>query len=261
MIKIGIGGWTFEPWRGVFYPDRLPQARELSYAAENLTGIEVNGTYYGTQKPAVFRKWASEVPEGFMFSLKAPRFATNRKVLAEASPSIEKFIDSGIAELGDKLGPLLWQFMPTKKFDPDDFAAFLDLLPEKAGGITLRHVVDVRHDSFRTAAFLDLVRPRNVAVVYAHSDEHPEIADPTADFVYARLMKTQEDIETGYSAKDLDAWAGRVRVWERGDVPEDLELIGKKPAKTKRDCFIYFISGAKVRAPAAAVALIARLGA
>jgi len=259
MIKIGIGGWTFEPWRGVFYPHQLPQARELAYAAEKLTGIEVNGTYYGTQKPATFRKWASEVPDGFLFSLKAPRFATNRRILAEAGPSIEKFVESGIAELGEKLGPILWQFMPTKKFDPGDFAAFLDLLPQQASGLPLRHAVEVRHDTFKTEEFLSLVRARNVAAVYAHSDEYPQIADPTADFVYARLMKTRVDVDTGYTASELDGWAARIRVWEAGGVPEDLPLLAGKPPKAKRDCFIFFISGAKMRAPAAAMALLERL--
>jgi uncharacterized protein YecE (DUF72 family) len=261
MIRIGIGGWVFEPWRGVFYPRGLPQARELSFAGENLTGIEVNGTYYGTQKPATFRKWAGDVPDGFMFSLKAPRFATNRRVLAEAGPSIEKFVESGISELGKKLGPILWQFMPTKKFDPEDFSAFLDLLPKEAGGHKLRHAVEVRHESFVTPDFTDMIRKRNVAVVYAHSDTYPEIADPTADFVYARLQETREDETTGYSAADLDAWAERVRTWEKGGAPADLPLLSEKPKEKARDCFVYFISGAKVRNPAAAKALIERLGA
>lgn len=261
MIRVGIGGWTYEPWRGVFYPDKLPQSQELAYAAGKLTSIEVNGTYYGSQKPATFRKWADEAPDGFVFSLKGPRFATNRRVLAEAGPSVDKFIASGIAELGPKLGPLLWQFMPTKKFDAEDFGAFLKLLPKEADGRKLRHAVEVRHESFKVPEFIDLVRAHNMAVVYAHSDEFPEIADPTADFVYARLQKTQEKQATGYSAADLDAWAKRAENWAEGGVPKDLPLLSNAPAKAKRDCFIYFISGAKVRAPAAAMALIERLDA
>jgi uncharacterized protein YecE (DUF72 family) len=180
-------------------------------------------------------------------------------VLAEAGPSVDKFVASGIAELGSKLGPILWQFMPTKTFDAADFAAFLDLLPNEAGGHRLRHAVEVRHDSFKTPEFIDLARGHGVAVVYAHSEKFPEIADPTADFIYARLQKTQENIATGYSAADLDAWAQRAKIWEAGGVPKDLALIAEAPAKQPRECFVYFISGAKVRAPAAAMALIERL--
>jgi uncharacterized protein YecE (DUF72 family) len=261
MLRVGIGGWTFEPWRGVFYPDGLPQARELSYAAAKLTAIEVNGTFYGSQKPTTFRKWHDEAPEDFMFSLKAPRFATNRRVLAEAGPSIEKFVESGISELKTKLGPILWQFPPTKKFDPEDFPAFLGLLPEEADGVKLRHAIEVRHDSFANAEFVALARSRNVAVVYAHSDKYPSIADPTADFVYGRLQESRENEKTGYSAAEIKAWAERARIWEAGGTPDDLPLLAKPPAKKKRDCFLFFISGAKVRNPEAAMALINRLGA
>ena len=259
MIRVGIGGWTFEPWRGVFYPDKLPHARELSYAAGRLTSIEINGTYYGSPKPASFRKWADETPHDFVFSLKGPRFATNRRVLAEAGPSVEKFLTSGLTELGAKLGPILWQFMPTKKFDPEDFEAFLGLLPAELEGRPLRHVVEVRHDSFRSADFIALARRHKVAVVYAHSENFPEIADPTADFVYARLQRTRETEETGYSAGELDAWTERARIWASGATPKDLDLLAGPPPKTPRDVFIYFISCAKVRAPAATMALIERL--
>jgi uncharacterized protein YecE (DUF72 family) len=258
VIKVGIGGWTFEPWRGVFYPDKLPQSRELTYAAERLTSIEVNGTYYGSQKPATFRKWAGETPDGFVFSLKGSRYTTNRRVLAEAGPSVEKFVTSGIAELGPKLGPILWQFMPTKKFDPEDFAAFLALLPKTVDGLRLRHAVEVRHDSFKVPEFIDLARKHGVAIVYAHSGEYPEIADVTADFVYARLQKS-EDRPTGYTAKELDGWAERARVWAGGHAPKDLPLLSKAAPVAPREVFVYFISGAKVRNPAAAMALIERL--
>jgi uncharacterized protein YecE (DUF72 family) len=261
MIRIGVGGWTFEPWRGPFYPDGLTQARELSYAAEKLTGIEVNGTYYGSQKPATFRKWADETPDDFMFSLKAPRFATNRRVLAEAGPSIEKFVESGIGELGPKLGPILWQFMPTKQFDPEDFGAFVKLLPKEAGGHKLRHALEVRHDSFVVPEFVELARTHDAAIVYAHSVDHPAIADPTADFVYGRLQQSQEAEKTGYSAKEIAGWAKRAKIWEAGGVPDDLDLLTKTPPKKKRDVFLFFIAGAKVRNPAAAMAMIARLGA
>jgi uncharacterized protein YecE (DUF72 family) len=184
-IRVGIGGWTYEPWRNNFYPAKLPQAQELGYASRQLTAIEVNGTYYSSFKPPTFRKWHDETPEGFMFSLKATRFATNRKLLAGAGESVTRFVDSGISELGDKLGPIVWQFMPTKAFDPDDFAAFLDLLPKKVGSRALRHVMDVRHPSFMTPGFLALARKEGVATVFTDSDKFPSFADLTADFAYA----------------------------------------------------------------------------
>jgi uncharacterized protein YecE (DUF72 family) len=261
MIKIGVGGWTFEPWRGPFYPDGLPQARELSYAAGKLTAIEVNGTFYGSQKPSTFRKWADETPDDFVFSLKAPRFATNRRVLAEAGPSIEKFVESGISELGTKLGPILWQFAGTKKYDPEDFQAFVKLLPPDAGGRKLRHALEVRHESFATPELVALARRHDAAIVYAHSADYPAIADPTADFVYARLQQSRESEKTGYSAEEIAAWAKRAKLWEEGGVPEDLNLLTGPPAKKKRDCFIFFIAGAKVRNPAAAMTMIEKLGA
>ncbi len=200
-IYTGIGGWTYEPWRGVFYPKGLPHARELSYAGEHLTSIEVNGTFYSTQSPKTFRKWASEVPDGFVFALKGPRYAVNRRVLKEAGNSIKRFFDSGITELGDKLGPLLWQFAPSKKFDEADFGGFLELLPKTFDGRTIRHVVEVRHDSFKTPAFIALVRKFNMPVVFAEHETYPSIADITADFVYARLQKGNEKLKAGYPPK------------------------------------------------------------
>jgi uncharacterized protein YecE (DUF72 family) len=260
-IRAGIGGWTFTPWRGVFYPDKLPQAHELAYASRQLTAIEVNGTYYRSQSPATFRKWASEAPEGFVFSLKGPRFATNRKVLAEAGESIIRFLNSGVLELGPKLGPLLWQFAPTKKFDAADFGKFLELLPHRIGEQPLRHVVEVRHDSFRTPAFIALLRRFSVPVVFAEHATYPAIADPVGDFVYARLQKGSDDIVTGYAPKALDAWAKRARLWAAGDQPDDLPLVeaDSRPKPGPRDVFIYFIHEGKVRAPAAAMGLIERL--
>lgn len=261
-IYSGIGGWTFEPWRGVFYPKGLPQSRELEYAAQHLTSIEVNGTFYATMKPATFRKWASEVPEDFVFALKAPRYAVNRRVLAEAGDSIARFMESGIDELGDRLGPLLWQFAPTKKFDPADFGKFLELLPPKIGSRRLRHAIEVRHDSFKSPESIALARRFNVAIVFSEHATYPAIADLTSDFVYARLQKGIETIETGYPPKELDAWAKRARLWAEGGQPDDLPLVDEKtsPKKVPRDVFVYFIHEAKVRAPAAAMALIARLG-
>jgi uncharacterized protein YecE (DUF72 family) len=260
MIRVGIGGWVFAPWRGEFYPKGLPQARELEHASRQLTSIEINGTFYRTQKPESFRKWANETPDDFVFSLKGPQFATNRRVLAEAGSSIERFFSSGVLELKSKLGPILWQMAPTKKFDPEDFAGFLALLPPKLDGKAIRHVVEVRHESFLVPAFIDLLRKFSVAVVLVESGKHPLIADVTSDFVYARLQGTSDKEKTGYPAKALDLWANRAQTWADGGAPDDLAIIGgKAPEKAKRDVFIYMISGAKVRAPAAAMALIERL--
>ena len=186
-IRCGIGGWTFEPWEGTFYPGSLSKKRQLEYASRQLKVIEVNGTYYSSQKPETFAKWASEVPEDFVFSLKASRFATNKKVLAEAGESISRFLGQGLTELGEHLGPILWQFMPTKKFDAADFGAFLALLPEKKDGLRLRHVVEVRHPSFRTPEFISLLARYGVAVVCADHADYPMIADVTADFVLSLI--------------------------------------------------------------------------
>ena len=261
-IGIGIGGWTFAPWRGAFYPPGLPHAQELRYAGEHLSSIEINGTFYRTQAPTSYRKWAAEVPDKFVFALKGPRYATHRKPLADAGPSIERFYGSGPLELGDKLGPVLWQFAPFTKFDPDDFAGFLDLLPREHGGRALRHVVEARHPSFADARALELLRARNIAFALVDSTKHPVIEDLTADFVYARLERSEEDEATGYPAASLDRWAERFRIWATGSEPTDATRLLANPApKAKaRDCFIYFISGAKQRNPAAAMAMMERLG-
>jgi uncharacterized protein YecE (DUF72 family) len=261
QICIGIGGWTFEPWRGVFYPKGLPHARELAYASERLTSIEVNGTFYRSQTPATFRKWASEVPAGFVFALKGPRFAVNRRVLAEAGDSIKRFLDSGITELGDHLGPLLWQFAPTKKFDAADFGRFLEALPEKYDGRALRHVIEVRHDSFKTPEFLALLRQFKMPAVYTDHVTYPNIADITGDFVYARLQRGKDTVLTAYPPKQIEEWAARLQAWAQGHEPQDLERIApkEKPKATPRDVFAYVIHEGKVRAPAGAIALIARL--
>jgi uncharacterized protein YecE (DUF72 family) len=259
-VYTGIGGWTFEPWRGVFYPDGLAHAKELQYAASKLTSIEINGTFYRTQSPTTFRKWASEVPDGFIFAVKGVRFATNRRVLAEAGESVKRFIDSGVLELGDRLGPLLWQMNPFKKFDEVDFGKFLEALPPSVGKQRLRHVVEVRHDSFKTPAFVALLRQFNIAVVYSEHETYPEIADVTSDFVYARLQKGKDTVKTGYVPKALDDWADRLRLWAAGGEPKDLPRIEKTSApKQPRDVFAYVIHEGKVRAPAAAMELIKRL--
>lgn len=261
-IRIGIGGWTYDSWRGgAFYPEGHPKTRELAYASEHLTSIEVNGTFYRSQKPETFAKWRDETPDGFVFALKAPRYATNRKVLAEAGESVERFITGGITELGDKLGPINWQFAATKKFDPEDFEAFLKLLPASHDGHTLRHALEVRHDSFCTPDFVAMARAYGVAVIVAGDAKYPQIADPTAPFIYARIMGTAEAEPLGYSDAGLDRWAARARAWAAGQTPEDLTRHGAVDDKTKaRDVYLYVISGFKERNPAAAMALIERIG-
>lgn len=240
---VGIGGWTFAPWRGTFYPDGLTQKRELEYASRHVTSIEINGSYYSTFKPPTWAKWRDETPDGFVFSVKASRYCTNRRKLAEAGESVERFMGQGLSELGDKLGPINWQFMATMKFDPEDFGAFLKLLPPEIGGIPLRHALEVRHASFQDERFYDLVRRHNAAIVFADDDTFPAIDQPTAEFTYARLMRTDEKNKAGYKPAALDNWAKQAKSWAK-----------------RGDAFVYFIAGAKVRAPAAAQALIGRLG-
>lgn len=242
-IRIGIGGWTFEPWRGAFYPKGLPQKDELRFAAQALTSIEINGTYYSTFKPPSWRKWREETPDDFVFAVKASRYATNRKILAEGAAAIEKFLAQGLTELGPKLGPIAWQFMPAKKFDAPDFESFLALLPGKQDGVPLRHALEVRHPSFECKAFYDLARKYRAAIIHAEGKDYPSIDEATTDFTYARLMTTQADAEQGLSALEIGKIAKEAKAWgKRGDV------------------FLYFISGAKERNPAAAQALIAELG-
>ncbi|MEO5658536.1 MAG: DUF72 domain-containing protein [Polaromonas sp.] len=260
QIRVGVGGWTYEPWRNNFFPSGLSHSQELGYASRQLTAIEVNGTYYATMKPVSFRKWHDETPDDFVFSLKASRYATNRRVLAEAGESITRFVESGISELGRKLGPIVWQFMPGKAFEAPDFEAFLALLPLRIDGQRLRHVVDVRHESFMCSDYLALARRYQVATVFTDADKFPSFADLTGALVYARLMMSDAALETGYAQAALDAWAERARLWAMGQAPQDLpSLEATSASATPRDVFIYFINGAKERAPAAAMALLARL--
>jgi len=260
-IRVGIGGWTFEPWRGTFYPPGLPHAKELAYAAEHLTSIEVNGTFYRTQTPATFRKWASEVPAGFIFALKGPRYAVNRRVLKEAGDSIKRFLDSGVTELGDHLGPLLWQFAPTKKFDAADFGGFLELLPASLGGRALRHVIEVRHDSFCTPDFISLLRQFAMPVVFTDHAKYPNIADLTGNFFYARLQRGKDTVPTAYPPQEIKEWAGRLRTLAAGRIADDLPRVdlAYKTKAAPRDVFAYVIHEGKVRAPAGAMELIRRL--
>jgi uncharacterized protein YecE (DUF72 family) len=259
MIRVGIGGWNFPPWRGTFYPKGLAQAKELEFASRALTSIEINATYHRLQKPDSFRKWATTAPEGFKFSVKAWQFATAKRDLAEGASLIDKFLSSGFTELGEKLGPIVWQFAPTRKFEAENFAAFLSLLPTELNGVSLRHAMEVRHESFVDPEFVALARKHRAAIVLADSAKYPLIADPTADFVYLRLQRTEENVETGYTSRALKQWAERAKAYEAGGAPKDLPTLSKAAPSKKRDVFVYFISGAKVRAPAAAQALMAQL--
>jgi uncharacterized protein YecE (DUF72 family) len=241
-IRVGIGGWTYEPWRGIFYPAGLARAKELDFASRRLTSIEINGTYYSTFKPTSWAKWRDDTPDDFVFAVKGSRYCTNRKELAGAGESVARFVGQGLNELGARLGPLNWQLAGTKKFNEEDVEAFLALLPREVAGLPLRHALEVRNPSFKTERFYDLARKHKIAIVFADDADFPEIDEPTADFTYARLMRTRDEIDTGYTDAELDGWAKHARTWaERGDV------------------FIYMISGAKHRAPAAAQALIERL--
>ena len=242
-VRVGVGGWTYAPWRDNFYPQGLAHAKELAWASRRLTSIEINGTYYSSFKPEHFRKWASETPDDFVFSLKASRFATNRKLLVTAGDSIRRFVESGITELGDKLGPIVWQFMPTKAFEPDDFEAFLALLPAKEGSRALRHVMDVRHPSFVVPAYAELARKYRASTVFTDADKFPSFPEPEGGVAYARLMMADATLKAGYAPKALDAWAARAQGWA-----------------AERDTFVFFINGAKEKAPAAAGALLQRLG-
>lgn len=258
-IRVGIGGWVFAPWRDNFYPAGLVQRRELEYASRHVTAIEINGTYYGAQQPKTYAKWRDETPDGFMFSAKAPKQITQSRKLGGTGSRVEDFI-GGIVELGDKLGPLVWQFESGRKLQAEDFADFLELLPEEAGGRRLRHVLDVRDPAFITPAFLALARSHGMATVFTDSDEYPSFADLTADFVYARLMRTRSGIASGYPGDELDAWAARARDWSAGGDPVDLPHIAASEARAQpRDVFVYFISAAKERNPAAAMALLEKL--
>lgn len=244
VIRVGVGGWTFAPWRSSFYPKALKHKDELAFAARALTALEINGTFYSGFRPETFARWAAETPQGFVFAAKANRFCTNRRVLADAGESIGKFFAQGIGELGDRLGPILWQFANTKKFDADDVARFLDLLPERLGERRLRHALEVRHESFRDERFVDLARERGIAICLADHPIYPMIEDLTADFVYARLMRGTEDEPTCYPPSEIEAWAGRLAAL----------------AADERDVFAFFISGGKPRAPFGAQAMHEALG-
>jgi uncharacterized protein YecE (DUF72 family) len=245
-IRVGVGGWTYEPWRDNFYPKGLPHKEELAYASRHLTAIEVNGTFYSTFKPETFAKWRDETPPGFLFSLKAHRFATHRKDLSTAGEPVQRFVNSGLAQLGDKLGPIVWQLMPSTVFDPANIGAFFALLPREVAGRPLQHVLDARHPSFQSAAYLELAQQHGCATVHADSDAYPGIADPGSDLAYLRLMRAQADCATGYEPAEIGKWAAGAQAW-----------VAQSPS---RRVLAFFISGAKERNPAAAMEMLRQLG-
>jgi uncharacterized protein YecE (DUF72 family) len=258
-IRVGVGGWDYDPWRGTFFPPGLPKAKQLEYAGTQLTATEINATYYKLQKPELFAKWAKAVPDGFKFAVKASRFCTNRKVLGDGGEGVERFCAQGLTELGEKLGPILWQFMGTKQFDREDFQAFLNLLPRTQDGVELQHAVEPRHESFRDPEFVAMARAAGVAIVFADAEDYPCIADLSGSIVYARLQRCMEEEATGYGGEALDRWAGLAKSWSSGESPPGLPYAGGPVPAAPRDTYVFFISGAKVRAPLAARALIERL--
>ncbi len=261
-IRVGIGGWTYPAWRGEFYPAGLPQREELAHASRQLGMIEINGTYYRSVDAATYAGWRAATPDGFVFSVKAPRFATQRKRLADAGEAVERFLGGGVTELQDRLGPILWQLPAAHTFeDPADMRAFLELLPKTQDGIALRHVIEVRHATFRHADWLALARRYAVATVFTDSADFPSFADTTTDFVYARLMKASPRRKAGYTPRALDGWARACRTWARGGVPGELPRVESSaaPSHAPRDVYVLFINGFKPRAPAAALALQDRL--
>ncbi len=258
-IRVGIGGWTYAPWRDNFYPKGLVQRRELEYASRHVSSIEINGTYYRAQKPATYARWRDETPDGFMFSVKAPKRIMHARALAKTGKQIEDFV-GGIVELGEKLGPLVWQFDAGLRLERESFTAFCELLPKAVGRRKLRHVLDVRDPDFVDEDLIALARRHGLGTVYADSAEHPSFADVTADFVYARLMRPRSNVASAYPPAQLKAWAQRARQWAAGAAPDGLEYVQARPAAgPARDVFVYFISAAKERNPAAAMALIKRL--
>ena len=244
VTRVGIGGWTYPPWRGTFYPDGLPQRRELEYAARAFGAIEINATFYGRQSPASWTAWREAVPDGFQFAVKGSRYCVTRPKMADAGEGVGNFLAQGLGVLREKLGPLLWMLAARRKFDREDIAAFFRILPSKLDGLPLRHVIEPRHESFRDEAFFALCRDHDVAIVFGDDDEFPCIDADTASFAYARLQRMREDIATGYDGPALDAFASRARRW----------------AKDGRDSYLFMINGAKSRAPAAALELQKRLG-
>lgn len=242
-VRVGIGGWSYAPWRGTFYPPGLAQASELEFAARQFGAIEINGTFYSRQARSTWEKWAASVPDGFQFAIKGSRYCVTRPNMADAGEGIGNFLAQGIDALGPKLGPLLWMLAARRKFDREDMARFLALLPADLNGVPLRHVIEPRHESFRDPRFFDLCREHDVAIVFGDDDEFPCIEADTASFAYARLQRMRAEVPTGYDDPALNAFAARARRWQAA----------------ARDGYLFMINGAKIRAPAAALALQERL--
>jgi uncharacterized protein YecE (DUF72 family) len=258
-IRVGVGGWDYDPWRENFYPPGLSRAKQLGHMAGRLTAVEINATYYKLQSPELFERWAKAVPDDFRFAVKGSRFCSNRKVLGEAGEAVERFCGQGLAELGGKLGPILWQFMATKTFEPEDFRAFLELLPRKLAGAPLSHVVEPRHESFRNPAFVAMARAAGVGIAFADSSEFPCIADLSGDLVYARLQRSRGKVAKGYKASELKRWAEVAKSWARGESPAGFAYAAEAPPPRARETYVFFIAGAKEKNPAAAEALIGML--
>ncbi|MDR3529486.1 MAG: DUF72 domain-containing protein [Rhodopila sp.] len=282
IIRVGISGWTYAPWRGVFYPKGLKREQELEFAASHLRAIEINGTFYGMQRPETFASWADQVPADFVFAVKAPRYITHILRLRDAQVPLANFIASGLLRLGIHLGPILWQFPPNFRFDPKRIEPFLRMLPHDTGAAAalgrkhdnklcapawldvetrrpMRHAFEIRHESFRCKEFIDLLRAHDVALVCADSVAWPRMMDVTSNFVYCRLHGSEELYASGYDNQALDEWARRIKAWAYGDEPADVERVGGKARPRKRDVFVFFDNDQKVRAPANAMELIRRL--
>lgn len=274
MVRVGISGWTYKPWRGVFFPSSLPQKRELEFAANTFRTIEINGTFYSVQRPTSFEKWRDSTSDDFVFSVKAPRYITHIRRLRDIQIPLANFFASGLLALGPKLGPILWQFPPNFRYSRDLVEEFLNLLPKDTVSAArlgrkhdgrlkgraylkidrnrpLRHAMEIRHESFVTQEFVTLLRHSNVALVCADAVEWPRLMDVTSDFLYCRLHGSEELYASGYGPKAIDTWAHRIAAWARGGEPKDGERAGKRQARkrSRRDVFVYFDNDAKVRAP------------
>jgi len=283
-IRIGISGWRYRGWRGVFYPPGLPQRRELEYAGATFRAVEINGTFYSLQRPEFFARWAQEVPEDFSFAIKGSRFITHAKKLNDIEAPLANFLAQGLLKLGPKLGPFLWQFPPMFRFNRARLEQFFELLPrdtesaarlaarhdvrvegractEPECSLKLRHAVEIRHESFRDPAFVELLRAYDIGLVVADTVSWPLLMDVTSDFVYCRLHGSEVLYVSGYSDLELDRWATRVVAWARGEEPEDaVRASDTPPAKRPRDVYVFFDNDAKVRAPFDALGLIQRVG-
>jgi uncharacterized protein YecE (DUF72 family) len=285
-IRIGISGWRYTPWRGVFYPTKLPQRLELWYASRVLPTIEINGSFYSLQRPEYYQEWYDETPEDFIFAVKGPRFITHMKKLRDVEAPVANFFASGVFNLRQKFGPILWQFPPNFRFERERMARFFDLLPHDTARALkvarkrdhrligrsrlwidanrpLRHAVEIRHESFLDTSFVDLLRDHNIALVVAETAKRwPLTHDVTADFVYMRLHGDKELYKSGYSDKALERWAGRIRAWQRGREPTDAQKISPRqpPTSKPRDVYCYFDNtDVKLRAPVDAQTLMRKL--